>query len=70
MNQESLLKDLIVEVRQLKAMISQLGPVSVQPSIQEEIAAVEAQGLSVIDYFREKGRVAVKADKKPRRRSV
>lgn len=70
MNQTALIKTLLDEVRQLKAMISQLGPVSVQPTIEEEISAVEAQGLNVIEYFQAKGKAAVKADKKPRKRRV
>jgi len=64
MNQEALLKALLTEVLELKAMISQLVPVSVQPTIEDEIAAVEAQGISIIDYFKAKGRAAVKADKR------
>ena len=56
MNQETMLKQLITEVQQLKAMVAQLGPVTVKPSIQEEIAACRAQGRDIGEYFKEKGR--------------
>ena len=47
---------LMSELRELKAMVAQLGPVNVKPSIAEEVAACRAQGRDIGEYFKEKGR--------------
>lgn len=71
MNQEtllqSLLQSLLIEVRELKAMVAQLGPVTVTPTIEEEIAAVQAQGGDLIAHFKKKGKEEVKKSRKRRR---
>lgn len=56
MTHEEMLKQLISEVRQLKAMVSQLGPMNIKPSVADEIAACRAQGRDIGEYFKEKGR--------------
>jgi len=49
-------KQVVAEVRELRAMIAQLRPVESRMPIQDEIAACDAQGIDVATYFKEKGR--------------
>lgn len=39
------------DVRELKAMVAQLGPVAYNPPTKVKIAALRAQGISVRDYL-------------------
>ncbi len=52
----TLLYKLIGEVARLRAMIAQLGPVECKTPLDQEIAAVLAQGLNIGDYLRQKGK--------------
>ena len=52
---EKQIKELANEVRELKAMIAQLGPVSVEPTYEQEAAAVKAQGIDLAEYYKQNG---------------
>jgi hypothetical protein len=49
-----IISELSAEVRELKAMVAQLGPVQYTPPIKVELKALEAQGISLIDHLRSK----------------
>ena len=69
MTDQQLLKTLISDVSELKAMISQLGPVSVKHTFAQEVAAIEAQGLDIGEYYHAKGKAAAKLERtKPKRK--
>ncbi len=58
MNQEALLKSLLTEIRELKAMVAQLGAVQTKTTVAQEVAACRAQGIDVATYFKAKGAAA------------
>ena len=56
MNQEKLLKNILSELKELKAQVAQLGPVDVHPTIEQEVAAIREQGVDLVQYFKDQGR--------------
>jgi hypothetical protein len=46
---------LAAEVRELKAMIAQLGPVRIDLTAEQEFDAVLEQGLDLAEYVRQNG---------------
>ena len=61
---ERLLRQIIGEIREVKAMLSQLGPIEVKTTLDQEVAAVKAQGGDVLQYLHERGK------RLPRRKTV
>lgn len=53
-------KRLLGEILELKAMIAQLGPVRVEPTVMQEIAACRSQGIDIASYFKAKGAAAAR----------
>lgn len=58
-------KALLQEIRELKAMVEQLGAVRVAPTVAQEIAACRAQGIDLASYLKAKGAAAPR--RKPQR---
>jgi hypothetical protein len=61
-------KSLLSEIRELKAMVAQLGAVRVEPTVSQEIAACRAQGVDLATYFKAKGASASRRKTKKARR--
>jgi hypothetical protein len=62
-------KQLLSEIRELKAMVAQLGPVPIgKPGVAQEIAACRAQGVDLATYFKSKGAAAARRSPKKARR--
>lgn len=62
-------KALLQEIRELKAMVAQLGAVrgGGKPTVTQEIAACRANGVDLATYFKAKGAAAARQPKKTRR---
>ena len=56
MTTEAQIKYILQELKEIKAILSQLGPVRVEPSIDQEIAAIMAQGEDLAKHFKDKGK--------------
>ena len=52
---EKIIKQLRTDIAELKAMVAQLGPVSVEPTYEQEAAAVKAQGIDLAEYYKQNG---------------
>ena len=55
---------LLTEIRELKAMVAQLGAVRVEPTVAQEIAACRAQGIDIAAYFKEKAKTYPRKSRK------
>lgn len=65
-------KLLLAELRELKAMVAQLGAVRVggKPGVAQEIAALRASGIDLAAYFKAKGAAAARRSPKKTRREA
>lgn len=52
------IREIKANLREIKAILAQLGAVRVTPTADQEIAACRAQGVSIAEYFRKKGKAA------------
>ena len=66
MNQTTL-DEIRSDLREIKAILAQCGLVRLAPSVSQEIAACRAQGKSVAEYFKDKGKRAPRKQKEAKR---
>jgi len=64
MTDTAILRQILAEQIEIKAMLAQLGAVRSAPTVQDEIAACRAQGVDLATYFKAKGKAAPRAPRK------
>jgi len=65
MTTDQLLRQLIGEIREVKAILAQLRPHDFTTTLEQEIAMVKAQGKDVGEYLYERGKALSKATRRP-----
>lgn len=68
MDLEQTVSQMASDIREIKAILAQLRPHDFTPSFEQELDAIEAQGVDLFTHFKEKGKAEIKASRRKRAR--
>lgn len=68
MDLKQTLSQMASDIREIKAILAQLRPHDFTPSFEQELKAIESQGVDLFTHFKEKGKAEIKASRAGRRK--